>query len=172
MAHVIAACGGVCGIVAVGCGMMGCQIQNIIVDLRLFKMFTSIILHGISKNNDPYMATQTMLRPTGTCSYNYCKCLATLCWISNWTEEGLLVPLIAKITLDCEISKNYRPLSNLSCISKLMERVVCVQLVEHLKTNNLYRYFSLLTDFTAQRQHSFEYEMTISKLLTLREEPL
>ena len=31
--------------------------------------------------------------------------------------------------------------SNLSFISKLVERVVCVQLVEHLKTNNLYEIF-------------------------------
>ena len=30
---------------------------------------------------------------------------------------------------------------NLSFISKLVERVVCVQLVEHLKTNKLYEIF-------------------------------
>ena len=34
--------------------------------------------------------------------------------------------------------KNYRAVSYLSLIWKLVERVVCVQLVAHLKTNNLY----------------------------------
>ena len=43
-------------------------------------------------------------------------------------------------------------MSNLSFISKLVERVVCVQLVEHLKTNNLYEIFQ-----SAYRQlHSTE----------------
>ena len=43
-------------------------------------------------------------------------------------------------------------MSNLSFISKLVGRVVCVQLVEHLKTNNLYEIFQ-----SAYRQlHSTE----------------
>ena len=70
-----------------------------------------------------------MPRPAGTCSYNYCTCLM----------KAFLTPLIRKIILDCEIFKNYRPVSNLSFISKLVARVVCVQ--EHLKTNNLYEIF-------------------------------
>ena len=67
-------------------------------------------------------------------------------------KKALLTPLIKKIILDCEIFKNYRPVSNLSFNSKLVERVVCVQLVEHLKTNNLYEIFQ-----SAYRQlHSTE----------------
>ena len=67
-------------------------------------------------------------------------------------KKAFLTPLIKKIILDCEIFKNYRPVSNLSFISKLVERVVCVQWVEHLKTNNLYEIFQ-----SAYRQlHSTE----------------
>ena len=67
-------------------------------------------------------------------------------------KKAFLTPLIKKIILDCEIFKNYRPVSNLSFLSKLVERVVCVQLVEHLKTNNLYEIFQ-----SAYRQlHSTE----------------
>ena len=67
-------------------------------------------------------------------------------------KKAFLTPLIKKIILDCEIFKNYRPVSNLSFISKLVERVVCVQLVEHLKSNNLYEIFQ-----SAYRQlHSTE----------------
>ena len=88
---------------------------------------------------DPYMATQTMPRPTATCSYNYCKCLIILCWISKWTAEGPSYPPYQKN--NPWLWKNYRPVSNLSFISKLVECIVCVQLVEHLKTNNLYEIF-------------------------------
>ena len=66
-------------------------------------------------------------------------------------KKAFLTPLIKKIILDCEIFKIYRPVSNLSFISKLVERV-CVHLVEHLKTNNLYEIFQ-----SAYRQlHSTE----------------
>ena len=87
-------------------------------------------------------------------------------------KKAFLTPLIKKIILDCEIFKNYRPVSNLSFISKLVERLVCVQLIEHLKTNNLYAIFP-----SAYRQiHSTEtallrVQMTYSKPLTMREEP-
>ena len=85
--------------------------------------------------------------------------------------KAFLASLIKKIIIDCEIFKNYRPVSNLYFISKLLERIVGVQLVEHLKTNNLYDIFQ-----TAYRQlhstetHSFVYKMTYSKPLTMREE--
>ena len=58
-----------------------------------------------------------------------------MCWISNWGEEA--TPF-KKIILDCDFFMNYRLESNLSFISKLVEHIVCVQLVVHLKTNNLY----------------------------------
>ena len=60
-------------------------------------------------------------------------------------------------------------MSKLSFISKLVQRVVCVQLVTHLKTNNLYEIFK-----SANRQlHSTEtalrrVKMTYSKPLTMR----
>ena len=45
-------------------------------------------------------------------------------------------PLLKKINLDL-IEKNYRPVSNLQFIGKLIERVVNIQLNEHITTNNL-----------------------------------
>ena len=50
-------------------------------------------------------------------------------------------PLIKKLTLDCEILKNYRPVSNLSFISKLTERIASLQFIEHLKSNGLYEIY-------------------------------
>jgi len=50
---------------------------------------------------------------------------------------AILLPLLKKIGLQL-IKKNYRPVSNLTFMSKLIERGVGVQLTEHMKTNNLY----------------------------------
>ena len=47
-------------------------------------------------------------------------------------------PLLKKTTLKPEIMKNYRPVSNLSFLSKILEKVVLRQLSNHLLTNNLF----------------------------------
>ena len=52
-------------------------------------------------------------------------------------KRAFILPLLKKTILDCEILKNFRPVSNLSFLSKLIERIVCVQLVDHLKINHL-----------------------------------
>ena len=65
----------------------------------------------------------------------------------------ILLPLFMnKLILDWKIFKNYRSVSNFSFISKLTERTVCVQVVNHLKENDLYEIFQ-----SAYRQlHSTE----------------
>ena len=47
-------------------------------------------------------------------------------------------PLIKKSTLDCNVLKNYRPVSNLPYISKIVEKVVDARLQKHLQDNQLY----------------------------------
>ena len=43
-----------------------------------------------------------------------------------------VTPLIKKPDADAEILKNYRPVSNLSFISKILEKVVASQIMKHL----------------------------------------
>jgi len=50
-------------------------------------------------------------------------------------------PLIKKPTHDPEMLNNYRPISNLSFLSKVLERAVAPQLHNHLALNNLYPCF-------------------------------
>ena len=70
----------------------------------------------------------------------------------NELKRAFLTPLIKKIILDAKILMNYRQVSNLSFLSKLIERIVCVQLVNHLDKNGLYEIFQ-----SAYRQlHSTE----------------
>ena len=53
-------------------------------------------------------------------------------------KKAYVTPLIKKALLDPEVLKNYRPVSNLAYISKLIERVVANRLNEHLLKNGLH----------------------------------
>lgn len=50
---------------------------------------------------------------------------------------ALITPALKKPSLDPEKLENYRPISNLSFVSKLLERVVLKQLMEFLHEHNL-----------------------------------
>lgn len=50
---------------------------------------------------------------------------------------ALVKPLLKKLSLDKEQLKNYRPVSNLPFLSKVLEKVVLSQLLSHLQSNNL-----------------------------------
>lgn len=49
--------------------------------------------------------------------------------------------LLKKPTLDPEVLTNYRPIPNLPFLSKVLEKVVSVQLQEQLNQNNLFEQF-------------------------------
>jgi len=52
-------------------------------------------------------------------------------------KESVISPLLKKPTLDKDQVSNYRPISNLSLISKIIERVVKSRLTDHLVSNGL-----------------------------------
>ena len=49
----------------------------------------------------------------------------------------MVCPLLKKPSLDKDILKNYRPVSNLTFLSKVVERVICKRLTDHLQDNGL-----------------------------------
>ena len=51
-------------------------------------------------------------------------------------KVALVIPLLKKTNLDL-VEKNYRPVSNLQYIGKLIEKAVNIQLNDHITTNNL-----------------------------------
>ena len=51
-------------------------------------------------------------------------------------KKALVTPLLTKPSLE-PMPKNYRPISNLPFVGKLMERCVIDQLLEHIHANNL-----------------------------------
>jgi hypothetical protein len=52
-------------------------------------------------------------------------------------KEAIVTPLLKKTNLNCDDFSNYRPVSQLSFISKLIERVVAKQIGQHLESNKL-----------------------------------
>jgi retron-type reverse transcriptase len=53
-------------------------------------------------------------------------------------KTGCVIPIIKKPTIDADVLGNYRPITNLSFLSKVLERIVAIQLHDHLALNNLY----------------------------------
>ena len=53
------------------------------------------------------------------------------------SKTAVLSPLLKKANLDHEVLANYRPISNLKVISKIIEQVVAVRLQKYLEANQL-----------------------------------
>jgi hypothetical protein len=56
--------------------------------------------------------------------------------VPNLLKHAIIRPLLKQLGLEL-IKQNYRPVSNLTFLSKLIESAVAQQYVEHLKTNKL-----------------------------------
>ena len=52
-------------------------------------------------------------------------------------KNAFVRPLLKKANLDPNILKNFRPVSNLSYLSKIIEKVVAARLTDHMNKNNL-----------------------------------
>ena len=63
-------------------------------------------------------------------------------------KHAHVTPILKKLSLDKEVFKSYRPVSNLNFISKIPERVVAVQLQTHLDEAGLITAFQ-----SAYRKH-------------------
>ena len=53
-------------------------------------------------------------------------------------KHAIIRPMLKKSTLDPEVLKNYRPLSNLHFVSKILEMIVGQRLEEHLNRYSLH----------------------------------
>jgi hypothetical protein len=52
-------------------------------------------------------------------------------------KASVITPLLKKSTLPPDVLSNYRPVNNLTFMSKIAERIVSKQLINHLENNNL-----------------------------------
>lgn len=58
-------------------------------------------------------------------------------YVPEQLKRAIVRPLLKKASLDPDLLKNYRPISNLSFISKLIERVVASRICSHLESHSL-----------------------------------
>ena len=61
--------------------------------------------------------------------------------VSPQFKQAIVTPLLKKPGLDSNNMKIFRPVSNLSFISKIVEKFVLIQLKNHLSGNNLLEIF-------------------------------
>jgi len=61
----------------------------------------------------------------------------SLCCLPASQKMAVVTSLLKKASLEPHELKNYRPVSNLSFVSKLVERVAVKQLTDYLETNGL-----------------------------------
>ncbi len=61
--------------------------------------------------------------------------------VPSTLKTAVIRPLLKKSTLDPEDFDNYRPISNLPFLSKVLEKVFAAQLLVHLKQNKLFEKF-------------------------------
>ena len=71
-------------------------------------------------------------------------------------KEAILIPLIKKACLDSEIFNHSRPISNLTYLSKLIEKVVATRLFDHMTTNGLHEWL----EYSYKKYHSTETALT------------
>ena len=57
--------------------------------------------------------------------------------VPRYLKTAIVNPLLKKPSLDKNLLKNYRPISNLPFLSKIREKVVLHKLLSHLQENNL-----------------------------------
>ena len=52
-------------------------------------------------------------------------------------KHSIITPIIKKTSLDYSIPNNYRPISNLSLLSKIFERIIATHIIKHITTNSI-----------------------------------
>ena len=56
----------------------------------------------------------------------------------QYYKQAMIIPILKKSTLNTNVLLNYRLISQLPIISKVLERIICKHITEYLVTNNLY----------------------------------
>ena len=107
----------------------------------------------------------TVLAPFLTCIFN-----SSL--LSGAVPQGfkcaLVRPLLKKVGLDHNVLKNYRPLSNLSFISKTLERLVARQLHKYLSSNHLAKFQSAYRENHSTETATLKVHVDIVNALNMK----
>jgi len=90
------------------------------------------------------------------------KSLVTGCFPRKY-RHAVVFPLLKKHNLDASQPKNFRPVSNLPYLSKILEKVVQSQLQKFLDEHNMMPHISLPAGISiAPRQHCCGSTVTVA----------
>ena len=116
------------------------------VFLESFTMITSeelikiiSLMNKTTCSSDPFPSKLLMSHlPTiiDTITYMINLCISTSVFPSS-SKSAIVLPLIKKPGLDPQVLKNYRPVSNLSFLSKVIEKVISSRILTHIVDNDL-----------------------------------
>ena len=82
------------------------------------------------------------------------------CYMPPTFKKAVLSPTLKKSALDYQEFANFRPISNLEMVSKLIEKVVSSRLIGYLDENNLQELFQLhINGTTVVKLLYLEYRM-------------
>ena len=93
-------------------------------------------------------------------------------------KSAVIFPLLKKSSLDPNELKNFRPISNLPFISKIIEKLVLVQISHHLSANNLLNQFQSAyrpghsTEQIAARFRPFWYSLRLVFIISFWSNPI
>ena len=76
--------------------------------------------------------------------------------VPDCLKEAIVKPLLKKPGLNDELLKNYRPISNISFLSKIIEKVVATRLNKYLNDHNLH---VPINHFTVLNRHYLRFKM-------------
>ena len=85
----------------------------------------------------PTKLLREVLTPVGTSLLNIINSSLLSGYVPQSFKVAVIKPLLKKPTLDSSILANYRPISNLPFLSKILEKIVAKQLCVFLHNNNL-----------------------------------
>ena len=110
--------------------------------LRLIWLLRRNVSESMLPGLSAYITSFLMHWRVASCT-NKCHNCVTFCWYLGEMSEKkpLFKPLLKKTSLDPNILKNFRPVSNISFVSKLLKKIVLSQLLAHLDHNNLWHDF-------------------------------
>jgi len=74
-------------------------------------------------------------------------------------KNAVLFPLLKKPSLDFEIFSNFRPVSNLKFLSKVIEKAAAIRLTNYLCDNDLNESLLLIRNTTVARQCFYVFKM-------------
>jgi len=101
----------------------------------------------------PNSHAQGQYRRAGTVPRRVIQLVAD--FLATTFKLAYITPLLKKVDLDSVDAMSFRPISNLSVLSKLLQRILARQLIDYLKSSMLLPSLKVPTELTTRQRRRF-----------------